>query len=165
MSEQNAVAGEIKEKIRGLVEKWKGVEGNLIMILHEIQNAYGYIPRQVSFELQELLDVPLARIYEVITFYNFFKLEKPGKHRISVCMGTACYLKGGADILDELKNILHAEPGQTTADGLFTIEAVRCIGCCGLSPVIMIDDKVYGKLTKEQVPAILAEYVNRAEQT
>jgi len=159
MKKTNPLNSKIKEELKSLVKKWAGVEGNLIMILHSIQNSYGYIPRQVSFELQKLLDIPLARIYEVITFYNFFKLESPGKHKISVCMGTACYLKGGEDILNELRNILHIEPGQTTKDGMFTIEPVRCIGCCGLSPVVMIDDKVYGKLKKEQVADIIAQYV------
>lgn len=163
MTEKNRPSDDFKKEIGELVSKWQDVEGNLIMILHAIQNRYGYIPRQVSFELQELLNVPLARIYEVITFYNFFKLEKPGRHKISLCMGTACYLKGASDILDELRHILHIEPGQTTADGLFTIEPVRCLGCCGLAPVMMIDGKVYGKLTKEQVPGILAEYVDREE--
>ncbi|MFA7676627.1 MAG: NAD(P)H-dependent oxidoreductase subunit E [Candidatus Omnitrophota bacterium] len=147
------------KEIKDLVEKWKGVEGNLIMILHTIQDEYGYIPRHVSFELQKLLDVPLARIYEVITFYNYFKLEPPGKHKISLCMGTACYLKGGVDILGELKGILHIEPGQTTKDGLFTIELVRCLGCCGLSPVMMIDGKIYGKLSQEKIPEILTHYI------
>ncbi|MDD3295977.1 MAG: NAD(P)H-dependent oxidoreductase subunit E [Candidatus Omnitrophica bacterium] len=147
------------KEIKDLVEKWKGVEGNLIMILHTIQDEYGYIPRHVSFELQKLLDIPLARIYEVITFYNYFKLEPPGKHKISLCMGTACYLKGGVDILGELKSILHIEPGQTTKDGLFTIELVRCLGCCGLSPVMMIDGKIYGKLSQEKIPEILTHYI------
>lgn len=155
----------VDKPIKDLVRKWEGIEGNLVMILHEIQNTYGYVPRQVSFELQELLGVPLARIYEVITFYNYFKLEAPGKHRIMVCMGTACYLKGGEDILNELKSILHIEPGQTTQDRMFTLEPVRCIGCCGLAPVIMIDDRVYGKLTKERIPDILARYIKGDEES
>lgn len=159
MEQNDSIKPQIKKEIESLVRKWEGVEGNLIMVLHGIQNRYGYIPRQVSFELQELMGVPLARIYEVITFYNFFKLESPGKHKISVCMGTACYLKGGEEILNELRNILHIEPGQTTRDGMFTIEPVRCIGCCGLAPVIMVDGKVYGKLKKDQVADIIAGYI------
>jgi NADH-quinone oxidoreductase subunit E len=144
--------------IQNIVDKWKGKEGNLIMILHELQNHYGYVPRQASLELSRLLDVPLARIYEVLTFYNFFKLEPPGKHRIAVCMGTACYLKGASQILEELKSLLSIEEGQTTKDGLFQLEVVRCIGCCGLAPVIMIDDKVYGKLKKSEIVEILSKY-------
>ena len=146
-----------------IASKWKGMEGNLIMILHEIQNTYGYVPREVSFELSRILDVPLARIYEVITFYNYFKLSQPGKHMISVCMGTACYLKGGEDILQELKNILHVEEGETTQDGLFLVQAVRCLGCCGLAPVMMIDGKIYGKVNKKDIVDILSQYTNKAE--
>ncbi len=141
-----------------VVEKWAGVKGNLIMILHAIQNKYGYVPRDVAFELSRMLDVPLARIYEVITFYNYFKLEPPGRHMISVCMGTACYLKGTPQILQELKNVLHIDEGQTTRDNLFHLQVVRCLGCCGLSPVIMIDDKIYGKVKREDVVDIVSKY-------
>jgi NADH-quinone oxidoreductase subunit E len=144
--------------IERIAAKWKGKNGNLIMVLHEIQNTYGYVPRKVSFELSRLLDVPLARIYEVITFYNYFKLDPPGKHLVSICMGTACYLKGTPKILDEIKNLLHIQEGQTTKDGLFHLQIVRCLGCCGLAPVMMIDEKIYGKVKKEEVANILADY-------
>jgi NADH-quinone oxidoreductase subunit E len=150
-------------EIENLVNKWKDKEGNLIMILHEIQNHHGYVPRELSLELSKMLDVPLARIYEVITFYNFFKLSPPGKHRIAVCMGTACYLKGGADILKEIKSILSVEEGKTTKDGHFHLDVVRCLGCCGLSPVMMIDDKVYGKVKKSEVMEILSKYIKEEE--
>ncbi len=145
-------------EIKNLVEKWKDKEGNLIMILHEIQNHHGFVPRDLALELSQMLGVPLARIYEVITFYNYFKLSPPGKHKISVCMGTACYLKGGKEILDEIKNLLNVKEGQTTKDGVFHLDVVRCLGCCGLSPVIMIDDKVYGKLKKGDLMEILSKY-------
>lgn len=150
-------------KIKKLVSKWKGKEGNLIMIFHEIQNEYGYVPRGVSMKLSELLDVPLARIYEVLTFYNYFKLEKPGRHSISICMGTACYLKGANDLLKRFKDILNVEEGETTEDGLFQLNVVRCLGCCGLAPVVTVDEKVYGKVTKDQIPEILAEYTKQKE--
>ncbi|MCK9603647.1 MAG: NAD(P)H-dependent oxidoreductase subunit E [Candidatus Omnitrophica bacterium] len=142
-----------------LVQKWKDKEGNLIMILHEIQNHHGYVPRELSLELSKMLDVPLARIYEVITFYNYFKLEPPGKHRIALCMGTACYLRGSAVILEEIKSILGIQEGQTTKDGLFYLDAVRCLGCCGLAPVVMIDNKVYGKVKKNEIADILSKYI------
>ena len=148
----------ISEEVLELVNKWKGKEGNLIMILHEIQNHHGYVPRELALELSRMLGVPLARIYEVITFYNYFKLTPPGKHRISVCMGTACYLKGGQEILAELKNILHVGEGETTKDGNFYLDVVRCLGCCGLSPVIMVDEKVYGKVKKTELTEILSKY-------
>ncbi len=146
--------------VKNLVEKWKDKKGNLIMILHELQNHYGYVPRELSLQLSRLLDVPLARIYEVLTFYNFFKLEPPGKHRISVCMGTACYLKGAAQILEEVKNILNVKEGQTTEDGVFSLDVVRCLGCCGLAPVVMIDEKVYGKVKKSEITEIISKYGN-----
>ncbi len=146
-------------EIKNLVDKWKEKEGNLIMILHEIQNHHGYVPRELALELSGLLDVPLARIYEVITFYNFFKLTPPGKHKIAVCMGTACYLKGAPDILKEIKTILSVEEGKTTQDGNFYLDVVRCLGCCGLAPVMKIDDKVYGKVKKQEVMEILPEQI------
>ncbi len=145
-------------ELDALVEKWSGKDGNLIMILHEIQNHYGYVPREVAFELRRLLGIPLARIYEVITFYNYFKLDPPGKHLISVCMGTACYLKGTPGILSEIKNLLNVQEGQTTPDGEFHLQVVRCLGCCGLAPVLMVDEKIYGKVKKENVINILSEY-------
>jgi NADH-quinone oxidoreductase subunit E len=150
-------------EIEVLAEKWKGKKGNLIMILHEIQNHYGYVPRGISFELSRILDVPLARIYEVITFYHYFKLDPPGKHLISLCLGTACYLKGAPEILDEIKNILHVKEGQTTQDGLFHLQVVRCLGCCGLAPVMTIDGKTYGKLKRGDIMDILSQYSKEAQ--
>jgi NADH-quinone oxidoreductase subunit E len=146
-------------EIKNLVDKWKGKEGNLIMILHEIQNHHGYVPRELALELSGLLDVPLARIYEVITFYNFFKLTPPGKHKIAVCMGTACYLKGAPEVLKEVKTILSVEEGKSTKDGNFHLDVVRCLGCCGLAPVMTIDGKVYGKVKKQEIVEILSRYM------
>ena len=155
---------EVIDQISSLVERWKGKKGSLIMILHEIQNHYGYVPRGVSFELSRLLDIPLARIYEVITFYNYFKLDPPGKHTISLCMGTACYLRGANDILAEFRKILGVEEGQTTDDGLFHLQVVRCLGCCSLAPVVMIDHKIHGKVKKEDVVNIISEHVKADEK-
>jgi NADH-quinone oxidoreductase subunit E len=148
--------------IENIVKKWEGKKGSLIMILHDIQNLYGYVPRSTSLQLSKYMDVPLARIYEVITFYHFFKLEPPGKHLVQVCMGTACYLKGASDLLLELRNILGVNEGCTSKDGLFHLEVVRCLGCCGLAPVIKIDEKVYSKVTKDRIADILAEYEEEA---
>ena len=148
----------INPELGQLLNKWKDKEGNLIMILHEIQNHHGYVPRELSLELSKMLDVPLARIYEVITFYNYFKLSPPGKHRIALCMGTACYLRGAAVVLNEIKGILGIEEGQTTKDGLFHLDVVRCLGCCGLAPVMVIDDDVYGKLETSKISGILKKY-------
>ncbi len=134
------------------------------MILHEIQNQYGYIPEDVSIKLANLLDIPLARIYEVITFYHYFKLNPPGKYKISVCMGTACYLKGAPDLIDELKELLNIEEGETTKDGLFQLESVRCLGCCGLAPVMTINDKVYGNLKKDDLHDIIGSYTKEEKK-
>ncbi len=150
------------DRAEALVEKWKDKKGNLIMILHDIQDAFGYIPEEVARRIARLLDIPLARIYEVLTFYHYFKLIQPGKYKISVCMGTACYLKGSQEILEELKTILDVEEGATTSDGLFYIESVRCLGCCGLAPVIAVNDKIYGNLKKTDVVDIISRYSKEA---
>jgi NADH-quinone oxidoreductase subunit E len=140
------------------IEAWKEKPGNLIMILHKVQEEFGYISKEVAKKVAKLINVPLAKIYGVITFYHYFKLNKPGKHNIQVCMGTACYLKGNEDILNELESILGIGVNQVTPDGLFSIEAVRCVGACGLAPVIIVGDEVYGKLTKDRLPEILSKY-------
>jgi len=144
--------------ISELAEKWRDKKGSLIMVLHEIQNHYGYVPRDVSLELSKVLEIPLARIYEVITFYNYFKLEPPGKYTISVCLGTACYLKGAPEIVEEVKSLLNIEEGQTTQDGLYHLDVVRCLGCCGLAPVMMINGQIYGKVKRSEVMGILSKY-------
>jgi NADH-quinone oxidoreductase subunit E len=142
-----------------IVERWKEKKGSLIMVLHGIQNRYGYVPRSVAKELSELMDIPLARIYEVITFYNYFKLNPPGKYTISVCQGTACYLKGADMLVDEIKKTLGINVDETTDDGLFHLEEVRCLGCCGLAPVVKINDRTYGNLKPDEIPEILSEYM------
>jgi NADH-quinone oxidoreductase subunit E len=128
------------------------------MVLHKTQEILGYVARPSARRLAELTGIPLARIYGVISFYHFFKTTKPGKHKISVCLGTACYLKGGADILDETQRLLGIGTGGVTEDGLFSIDDVRCVGCCGLAPVMTIDKETYGKMTKDQLPAIFEKY-------
>jgi NADH-quinone oxidoreductase subunit E len=107
-----------------------------------------------------MVGLPLAKIYGVVTFYHFFKTKKPGKHRIAMCMGTACYLKGAQDIVDEARSILGISGDDVTDDTLFSIDEVRCLGCCGLAPVIQVDDEVYGKVTKDQLPDIIVKYRN-----
>lgn len=144
--------------IEHITTKWQGKKGTLIMILHEIQNKHGYVPRDTALELADQLSIPLARIYEVITFYNYFRLTPPGKNIVSVCMGTACYLKGAPDLIEELKRVLNVEEGGTTSDGMFQLEVVRCLGCCGLAPVLTINDKVYGKVKKDDIVNIISEY-------
>ena len=149
---------ELTPELLAFIEQWKGKPGNLIMVLHKIQEAFGYVPRAIAFQVADKLDVPLAKIYGVITFYHFFRLKRPGKHIIAVCMGTACYLKGGEDLIKEFEQLLGTGLNTTTPDGRFSLEAVRCLGCCGLAPVMTIDGEVYGRLTREQLPEILAKY-------
>ena len=156
---------ETVSQLEALASKWKDKKGNLVMILHEIQNHYGYVPRNVSFELSRILEIPMASIYEVLTFYNYFKLDPPGKHTISVCMGTACYLKGAPQLLNELKRVLRIEEEQTTEDKMFHLQVVRCLGCCGLAPVMTIDEKVYGKVQTKEVVEILSKYVKEGSKS
>jgi len=151
VGDANTVTLEVKK----YVDRWRDQEGNLIMILHEVQNQYGYVPREVSMTLAQELGISLARIYEVITFYHYFKLTPPGKHNILVCNGTACYLKGGARLLEELEKQLDIKEGETTEDREFHLETVRCIGCCGMSPSLNIDGKTYGRLTSKDILALI----------
>jgi len=143
------------ENISKVVKRWKNKEGNLIMVLHQVQSLYGYVPRGAALEVANQLGVPLARIYEVITFYHLFKITPPGKHNISVCMGTACYLRGGSRLVDEFKKALNIEEEQTTPDGEFHLQIVRCIGCCGIAPAIVVDDEVHGSVKTEMVKGIM----------
>lgn len=146
------------DKLLAYIAEWKTKPGNLIMILHKVQEEFGYIPREAADKVADLLDVPLAKIYGVITFYHFFKLKEPGKYNIQVCMGTACYLKGGEDLIEELENVLGITGDEVTEDGQFSIEPVRCVGCCGLAPVLVIGEEVYGKVTKDRLPGIIAKF-------
>ena len=145
-------------ELKAFIEEWKGKPGNLIMVLHKVQQTYGYIPREIAIEIASLLDVPLAKIYGVVTFYNFFKLQKAGKYIIQVCLGTACYLRGGDDLMKELEKELGIGVNATTPDGLFSVEAVRCLGCCGLAPVVVVNGEVHGKLTTKDVAGIIEKY-------
>jgi len=158
MQEERAMDQTTLETVQAIVEKWRSRKGNLIMILHEVQDAFGYIPGDVARHLSRTLQIPLARIYEVLTFYHYFKLHPPGKYRVSVCMGTACYLKGSPAVMQELKSILNIEEGQTTSDGLFYLESVRCLGCCGLSPAMSVNETVHGVLKKSDVVDIISKY-------
>ena len=144
-------------ELKAFIEEWKAKPGNLIMVLHRVQQTYGYIPREIAIETSEILGVPLAKIYGVITFYNFFRLQKAGKYNIQVCLGTACYLRGGDDVLKEFEKQLGVGLNATTPDGMFSVEAVRCLGCCGLAPVAVVNGEVHGKLSTKDVENIIAE--------
>jgi NADH-quinone oxidoreductase subunit E len=146
------------QELLTFIDAWKVKQGSLIMILHKTQETFGFISRPAAEKIAEITGIPLARVYGVVTFYHFFKTTKPGKHRISVCLGTACYLKGSSDALEGARRHLKLAPGGVTEDGLFSIDEVRCVGCCGLAPVMTVDNDTYGKITKDRLPEIFAKY-------
>jgi NADH-quinone oxidoreductase subunit E len=154
---ENKEAG-FSPELTAFILEWKDKPGNLIMLLHRIQEEYGFIPRSAAETLARMIDLPLAKIYGVVTFYHFFKTSKPGKNRIAICLGTACYLKGSQDLIDEARDLLNIEGDEVTDDGLFSIDAVRCIGCCGLAPVLQVGNEVFGKVQKDQIAEIIAKF-------
>ena len=147
---------EVMEQI--LKKYQKGDKTQLIQILNEVQEKYGYITQNSQKTLSEFLDMPMAEIYGVITFYSRFTTEPKGKYNIAVCLGTACFVKGSEKILDRVKEKLGIDVGQTTPDGKFSIEATRCIGACGLAPVFTVNDEVHGKATIEMVDEVIEKY-------
>lgn len=145
-------------KLEQIIKSHKDIRGALIPVLHEAQELYGYLPMSVQKKISEGLEIPLAEIYGVVTFYTQFSTEPKGKYKIQVCMGTACYVKGAGIILDKIKEKIGVDVGECTEDGKFSIEPCRCIGACGLAPVIMINDDVHGRLVPEDVDRILDMY-------
>jgi NADP-reducing hydrogenase subunit HndA len=150
----------VKEETNEILKKYPKEKDKLITILNDIQERYGYIPKQAQMAISEYLSIPMAEIYGVITFYSRFTLSPKGKYNISVCLGTACYVKGSQKILDRAVERLKIEPGGVTEDGKFSIDDVRCVGACGLAPVFMINDEVYGNATVKQFDEVLDKYIN-----
>lgn len=146
------------KQIEEIIARYENEKTPLMMILSDIQREYGYIPLDVQELISEKTGIPVAEIYGVVTFYSFFSLEPKGKYVIGVCLGTACYVKGSQQVIDKFAEILNIKPGETTSDGLFTLDALRCIGACGIAPAITINGKVYPKVSVGQVPAIIDEY-------
>ena len=140
------------------IDKNRETKGALIPVLHKVQTLYGYLPEDVLQVVSEELDVPMTEIYGVASFYSIFSLEPKGEHIIRVCLGTACYVKGAQLLIDEISKDLKIGVGETSPDGKFTLEACRCLGACGLAPVLTVGEKVYGRLVPESIPGILAEY-------
>ena len=154
-----------KEQMEALlecIEEYSGDRGALMPVMHEAQNIYGYLPVEVQTVIAEKLNVPLAEVYGVATFYSQFSLNPKGKHQISVCLGTACYVKGSDKILEVLERELKIKCGECTPDGNFSIDSCRCVGACGLAPVMIIDGEVYGKLKDGDVEEILQRYIKGA---
>lgn len=159
----NCMESKVKEEVQEILKPYKPEKDNLIQILNEVQEKYGYIPKIAQLEIAEYLKISMAEVYGVITFYSRFTLTPKGKYNVSVCLGTACFVKGSQAILDRLKNRLKIEEGQTTEDGKFSIDATRCVGACGLAPVFTVNDEVYGKATVKKLDEVLDEYMKKED--
>lgn len=141
-----------------ILSAWRDKPGNVIPVLHKAQELFGYLPREVQEYVAQGLNVPVSEVYGVVTFYSLFTMQPKGRHTISLCMGTACYVKGAQAILDTLKEQLGISPGQTTEDARFTLEVMRCMGACGLAPVLVVDEDIYGRVVPDSVAEILEKY-------
>ncbi len=149
--------------INEIIDRYSNETTPLMMILSDIQKEFGYIPLEVQELVSDRTGIPVAEIYGVVTFYSFFSLKPKGKYVIGCCLGTACYVKGAQNVIDKFSEILGITPGGTTEDGLFTLDALRCIGACGIAPAVSINGKVYPKVSVDMVPSIIAEYKKEAE--
>jgi len=150
-----------ENKLRELKEACKSFnndKGELINVLHKAQGIFGYLPAEVQEVIANELNVSVAHVYGVVTFYSFFTMTPKGTHPISICLGTACYVRGAEKVLDEFKKELNIQVGQTTPDGKFSLSCLRCVGACGLAPVVMVGEKVYGRVAPDGVKEIIAEY-------
>lgn len=148
---------DVKEKIVEICNRFNNNPGELINVLHQTQDYLGYLPAEAQELIAECLHIPTAKVYGVVSFYSFFTMTPKGKFPISVCMGTACYVRGAEKILDEFARLLKINVGETTPDGKFSLASLRCVGACGLAPVALVGDNVYGRLTQAQVKDIIAE--------
>lgn len=146
------------DKIREIAASFNNKEQELINVLHKCQEHFGYLPAEIQEVVADELQMSVATVYGVVSFYSFFTMIPKGKHPISICMGTACYVRGAEKVLDEFKKELSIEVGQTTGDGKFSISSLRCVGACGLAPVVMVGDKTYGRVAPDDVKEILNEY-------
>lgn len=153
----------IVEKVNDIINKWNKSSSFLIEILQDLQEEYKYLPKEVFTEISKTLNIPLSRIYSIATFYSSFSLELKGEYQINVCLGTACHVQGGVMILKEIERELDITVGETTPDMKFSLETVRCLGCCGLAPVITVNDDLYGEVSIPKIPDILKKYKTKGE--
>jgi NADH-quinone oxidoreductase subunit E len=144
--------------VNNIVKKWEIRKDFLIEILQDVQDEYTYLPREVLVEISKILDIPLNQVYEVATYYRAFSLKPKGKHPIQVCLGTACHVRGAKLVLDSLVRELHIKEGETSDDKQFSLDVARCLGCCGIAPVITVGKDVLGKVSQSKVPGILKKY-------
>ena len=146
------------EKLKAACKEFNNEGGELINVLHKAQSIFGYLPAEVQEIVAEELNVPVAKVYGVVTFYSFFTMIPKGRNPISICTGTACYVRGADKVLDEFKRLLKIEVGETSADGEFSLNCLRCVGACGLAPVVLVGEKTYGRVSPDEVRDILKEY-------
>jgi NADP-reducing hydrogenase subunit HndA len=149
------------QQLKDVCKAFNNEEGELINVLHKAQSIFGYLPAEVQEVVAKELKIPVAKVYGVVTFYSFFTMVPRGKYPISVCTGTACYVRGAEKVLDEFKRLIKVPVGETTPDGKFSIAGLRCVGACGLAPVVLIGDKTYGRVAPDGVRKILKEYEDK----
>lgn len=147
------------DKIHTICDSFGNREGELINVLHKTQEAFGYLPAEVQEVIAEKMKIPAAKVYGVVTFYSFFTMIPKGRFPISICTGTACYVRGAETVLNEFKKQLDIKVGETSVDGLFSLSCLRCVGACGLAPVVQVGEKTYGRVAPDDVKEILAEYL------
>lgn len=155
---KNQCMEESYKQLEDFINTLPDKKGALIEVLHKAQHIFGYLPEEIQLNICEKLDIPASKVFGVVTFYSYFTTEPRGEYVINVCMGTACFVRGAGNVLAEFEKQLVVKNGQTTEDGKFTVGSLRCIGACGLAPVVTVNDKVYGHVTKADVAKILAEY-------
>ena len=160
MSVKIHISQKTRTKIEEICKSFDNQPGELINVLHKTQDYLGYLPAEAQEVIAQELSIPTAKVYGVVSFYSFFTMIPKGRYPISICMGTACYVRGAERILDEFKHLLGLNVGETGADGLFSLASLRCVGACGLAPVVLVGEKVYGRLASDDVKSIVEEYKN-----
>lgn len=156
---KNELTDSMFQELEQYIDEIRDQKGMLIAVLHKAQGIFGYLPREVQVFVGRQLNIPISQVFGVVSFYSFFTMEPKGEHPIAICLGTACYVRGAGKIVDYFKNELKIDVGETTPDGKFSLDALRCVGACGLAPVVLVGEKVYGRITTlDQVKEILAEY-------
>ena len=160
---ENILKKECFKKLEDFINALPEKQGNLISVLHKAQDIFGYLPSEVQEFVAEKLDIPISKVYGVVSFYHFFTIIPKGKYPISVCMGTACYVRGAEKVLNDIKDLLKIEVGETTVNGMFSLDCLRCVGACGLAPVVMIGKEVYGKDKTKNIKDIILEYIEKDE--
>ncbi|MCL2133431.1 MAG: NAD(P)H-dependent oxidoreductase subunit E [Bacteroidales bacterium] len=146
------------DKIKEICRSFNNAEGELINVLHKTQETFGYLPENVQRLIATELNISAAQVYGVVSFYTFFTMKPKGKYPIAICLGTACYVRGAENVVDEFKKALDIKVGEVTSDGKFSLDCLRCVGACGLAPVVLIGEKVHGRLEANQVKELLAQY-------